>query len=224
MRLTDELQDAFQRLQEYANQVEELAVERERLHLARELHDSVTQTVFSMNLTTQTARLLFDKDTTLVNAQLHRLQELAGNAMSEIQMLVAQLQPRPAPDGDLPNAIQRMVDERRILDGLQVHLECSAKVDYPQPVVAGLLGIVREALTNVVKHAGTHEATVQLCLDASPAFIEIEDQGTGFDPEAIANQAGHMGLAEMAHRASEIGWRLSSRFSSGSWHPYSDRG
>jgi signal transduction histidine kinase len=92
---------------------------------------------------------------------------------------------------------------------MQVHLESSGAVEYPESVASALISIVREALTNVAKHAGTHEATVRLCLGASPAYIEVEDQGAGFDPGAQSSQAGHMGLAEMAHRASEIGWHLS---------------
>jgi len=209
LRLTGELEDTNQRLQEYASQVEELAAERERYSLARELHDSVTQTVFSMNLTTQTARLVLGKDVSLVNAQLERLQELAGSAMGEIQKLEAQLKPGPVMEGDFTVAIKRMIAERRMLDGLQVQLESEGRKHFPEPVSAALLSIVGEALTNVAKHAGTHQATVRLCLAGNPAYIEVEDQGAGFDPGAALGQTGHLGLAEMAERAGEIGWRLS---------------
>ena len=77
-RMVGELQVAHGQLGAYASQKEELAAEQERNRLARELHDSVTQTVFSMNLTVQTARLLLERDAGRVAGQLQRLEELAA--------------------------------------------------------------------------------------------------------------------------------------------------
>ena len=96
-----ELQVAHCQLQEYAGQKEELAAEQERNRLARDLHDSVTQTVFSMNLTVQATRLLLERDRSRVTGQLQRLEELAANAMHEIQALFSSLRPAPpaAEDG-----------------------------------------------------------------------------------------------------------------------------
>ena len=117
-RMLVELQVAHGQLREYASQKEELAAEQERNRLARELHDSVTQTVFSMNLTVQAARLLLERDKGRVAGQLQRLEELAAGALREIQALVSSLRPAPAALEDLPAALRRLAAERRSRDGL----------------------------------------------------------------------------------------------------------
>ncbi len=219
-RAFDELQSAHRQLQGYADQVASLAVERERNRLARELHDSVTQTVFSMNLTAQSSRLLLDKEPPLDTAsplgtalrasgQLLRLEELAAHALSEIQSLVSQLKPRSITEEGLPAAIRRLADERGSRDGLQVSLEIHGEKSLSEAETLGLYSIVHEALTNIVKHSGVNEATVRLNLSEDVSCLEIEDRGRGFDPQAASNQRGHLGLAGMSERAREIGWSLS---------------
>ncbi|MBI5841877.1 MAG: sensor histidine kinase [Chloroflexi bacterium] len=208
-RMFNELQTAHRQLQSYADQVASLAVEQERNRLARDLHDSVTQTVFSMNLAAQSARLLLDKDPLRTSGQLLRLEELAANALSEIQSLVTQLRPRSMAEEGLPAALRRMIDERQARDGLQVSLEMHGEEKLSEAVAAALYSITQEALTNVAKHSGAREATVRLNLDADKSCLEIEDRGLGFDPQAALNQRGHLGLAGMSERAREIGWSLS---------------
>jgi signal transduction histidine kinase len=207
-RTFDELQSAYRQLQGYAGQVEALAAEHERNRLARELHDSVTQTVFSMNLTVQSARLLLERESARVAGQLERLEELAAGAMREIQTLVAQLRPRSIAEEGLPVALRRLVGERQTRDGLQVTVEISGDQVLSEPKAAGLYRIAQEALTNVVKHARTSQVTVRLSLLPGEHCLEIEDQGIGFDPQSVLNQRGHLGLASMAERAREMGYNL----------------
>ena len=183
-------------------------MENTRSRLARELHDSVTQTVFSMNLTTQTARMLIDRDMSRVSGQLDRLQELATNAMKEIHLLVSQLQARPEGKEGLTIALQQLFSEKMQRDGLQVDFKVEGDFNFPAPVMAGLFHIIQEALTNVVKHAGTRQVEVRLNGTAQPAFIEIQDHGKGFEIQSATNQRGHLGMTSMAERAKEIGWNL----------------
>jgi len=204
-----ELQVAHGQLQGYAAQVEELAAERERSRLARELHDSVTQTVFSMNLTVQSARLLLEREPDRAAGQLERLEELAASAMGEIQALVSQLRPTSVAEEGLPTALRRLAAERQARDGLDVTMEVSSERVLPEPVAEGLYHIAQEALTNVARHARTQQATVRLNLVGEASLLEIEDGGLGFDPQVASSQRGHLGLAGMAERAREIGWRLS---------------
>ncbi|HEU0295230.1 MAG TPA: histidine kinase dimerization/phosphoacceptor domain-containing protein [Anaerolineales bacterium] len=89
-----DLQSAHQKLQEYAAQAEELAAARERNRLARELHDSVSQAIFSITLTSQSARLLLDREPARVLEQLDRLQTMTEHALSQLRSLIAQLRPR----------------------------------------------------------------------------------------------------------------------------------
>jgi signal transduction histidine kinase len=205
----NDLQTAHRQLQGYADQVASLAVEQERNRLARDLHDSVTQTVFSMNLAAQSARLLLDKEPPRASGQLLRLEELAANALREIQSLVSQLKPRSLADDGLPSALRRLADERQARDGLHFSLEIQGEKTLSEAETLGLYSIVNEALTNIVKHSGTRAATVRLNLNDDNSSLEIEDRGLGFDPNSISNQRGHLGLAGMSERAREIGWTLS---------------
>ena len=208
-RMFNELQTAHHQLQGYADQVASLAVEHERNRLARDLHDSVTQTVFSMNLAAQSTRILLEKEPPRASGQLLRLEELAANALSEIQSLVTQLRPRSVAEEGLPTALRRLVSERQERDGLQISLEVRGEGTLSEEVSTGLYFIAQEALTNVAKHSGTRAATVRLNLDTGESCLEIEDRGLGFDPQATLNQRGHLGLAGMSERAREIGWSLS---------------
>lgn len=209
-RLFGELQATHRQLQDYAAQIEALAAAEERGRLARDLHDSVTQTLFSMNLAVQAARTLLARDAARAAEQLDRLQELARSAVAEIQSLVSELRPRTLAEEGLAAAVRRHVAERQARDGLRVELVVigAERVDLPEAVVAGLYRIIQEALNNVVKHAGTHAAAVRLDLGGSPASVVVEDAGGGFEVVPAAAGGGHVGLAGMAERARQIGWQL----------------
>jgi signal transduction histidine kinase len=203
-----ELQATYRQLQGYADQVSNLAIEHERNRLARDLHDSVTQTAFSMNLTVQSARVLLQMEPSRVAGQLIHLEELAANALSEIQSLVSQLRPRSIVEERLPTALRRLSQEHESRDGLHVSLEIHGAGNLSGAETEALYSIAHEALTNIVKHSGVCEATVSLNLDAPDSCLEIADQGVGFAPHLTAEQQGHMGIVGMSERAHEIGWNL----------------
>jgi signal transduction histidine kinase len=207
--LIHELQVAGRQLQDYAAQVEEYAAAQERSRLARELHDSVTQTIFSMNLTAQAARLLVEKEPGRAAEQIERLQQLARSAVGEIQVLVSQLRPRSLAEEGLAAALRRLVAERESRDGLHIHLEVKGDKALPEAVAVGLYRIAQEALNNVAKHAGTQEAILRLDLAGERGCLEVQDHGAGFDPGGVSLQGGHVGLVGMAERARELGWQLS---------------
>jgi len=205
----NELRVAHRQLQGFAEQVENLSVEHERNRLARDLHDSVTQTVFSMNLAAQSARLLLDKDPPRASGQLLHLEELSTNALREIQSLVSQLKPRSIVEEGLSTSLRRLADEHETRDGLRVSLEIQGEKTLSEAEILGLYSIVHESLTNVIKHSGMHEAFVRLSLSEDHSCLKIEDHGLGFDPQTASRQRGHLGLAGMSERAREIGWSLS---------------
>lgn len=93
-RLLADLQTAHQKLKEYTAQAEELSAARERNRLARELHDSVSQAIFSITLTSQSARLLLERDPARVPQEIARLQEMTSSALSQLRSLIAELHPR----------------------------------------------------------------------------------------------------------------------------------
>jgi signal transduction histidine kinase len=92
-RLLANLQSAHHRLQEHTAQAEELAAVRERNRLARELHDSVSQVIFSIALTSQSARLFLERDPARVSGEIERLQEMTSSALTQLRALIAQLRP-----------------------------------------------------------------------------------------------------------------------------------
>lgn len=204
----NDLQVAHRQLQGYADQVTNLAAEHERNRLARDLHDLVTQTVFSMNLTAQSTRLLMDKEPLRVSEQLVRLEELASKALIEIQYLVSQLKPRSIAEEGLPAALRRMADERQAHEGLHVSLEIYGKQTLSESEILGLYAIAHEALTNVIKHSGSRDAMVRLNIVENESYLEIEDYGRSFELQAISDGDGHLGLISMSERAREIGWSL----------------
>lgn len=209
-RTFDELQKAHRQLQGYADQRASLAIEQERSRLARELHDSVTQTVFSMNLAAQSAQLLLHQDPSRAAGQLVRLEELAASALREIQALVSQLRPGSTIEDGLPAALRRLL-EQMSQNGLQVSLQLHGEKTLSAAVATGLYSIAQEALVNVSKHSGSCEAIVRLKVATDRSSLEIEDHGRGFNLEAAMDRRGHLGLAGMSERAREIGWTLSIR-------------
>jgi signal transduction histidine kinase len=92
-RLLADLQSAHQKLQEQTLQTEELAAARERNRLARELHDSVSQIIFSITLTSRSARLLLSRDPARARAEIERLQEMTAGALTQLRSLIAELRP-----------------------------------------------------------------------------------------------------------------------------------
>jgi len=201
-----ELQEANRQLQAYAAQHEKLAVARERHRLARELHDSVTQTIFSMTLTTQSAALLLDRDPGRVGAQLDRLSQLAQSALSEMRVLISELRPEKVGKGGLALALRRHLADCHLPENLAVSLEVKGDQSLDPAEEQSLFRIAQEALNNIVKHAQASQAQIRLHL-AEPFWIEVQDQGQGFDLQRARN-SGRVGLVSMGERAAEIGWRL----------------
>jgi signal transduction histidine kinase len=208
LALNAELEAANQKLKEYAQQVEKLAAAQERTRLARDLHDSVSQTIFSMTLTAQAASILLESDPKRVAAQLEHLQALAKNAMAEMRALIQQLRPEaPGRDG-LAASLRHHVEERKLRDGLAVELNIRGERRLPIRIEEGLFRVVQESLNNVVKHAKVNTARVTLDLEQNPIEVCIEDHGAGFDPAPGQTEIGHLGLAGMVERVQALGGRL----------------
>jgi signal transduction histidine kinase len=204
--LAQELEGANNQLRDYLVKVEQLAVAKERNRLARELHDSVTQTVFSMTLTVQSALLLYERDPIQVEHQLERLSQLANSALSEMQILIDELRPDKNVQGGLLPALRKHIADRQVQQDLHVILDVQGNGTLKPSEEQGLFRIAQEALNNIVKHAHTQQAHLTLHL-SDLYWMEIADQGQGFDLENASGQ-GKIGLHSMQERAAEIGWDL----------------
>jgi len=206
-RLFANLQTAYRQLKDSAAQTEALAAAEERHRLVRELHDSLTQTLFSMNLAVQATQLSIDGAPEQVDGHLIRLQSLTRSAASEVQALTGQTPLRHPTQAGLDAALRQLAEERLAQDGLQVTVEVTGQRELPETTQATLYRIVQEALNNITRHAGVGAAVVRLCLEGPRACLEIEDAGCGFDVPGSQQHAG-FGLTGMASRAAEIGWEF----------------
>ena len=109
---------------------------------------------------------------------------------------------------DLATTLQRLARAEESRYGLHISTEVPGKQNISHVVASGLYAITQEALTNVAKHSGCHEAVIRLRLAKEKSCLVIEDHGCGFNPETISDQRGHLGLAGMSERAREMGWTL----------------
>jgi PAS domain S-box-containing protein len=186
----------------------DLASARERARLAQELHDSVTQALFSMTLTTRSVELLMDRDPAAARQMLGELRELEREALAEMRALIFELRPANLEQDGLVQALRTHAAGIQGRVGLSVRVDCAVEDDRaPIEVETALYRIAQEALHNVVKHAEARNVTITLSGSRTDGFrLMVQDDGKGFDPSVIP--AGHVGLAGMRARASEIGSTL----------------
>ncbi len=200
-----------------AARAQEAAVLRERNRLARELHDSVTQQLFSLTLTAQAARTHLERNPQRVEPLLERLQETASAALAEMRALIAQLRPPALLDQGLVSALRQLIAQISHREGLHIDFRVIGDERLTHGMEPALYRIVQEALNNIVKHANA--CCVQIVLDCQPqrVLLTVSDDGQGFIAELhptaspTPTNAQHLGLHTMHERASEIGGTLQLR-------------
>jgi signal transduction histidine kinase len=198
------LEEANRRLRAYAEQAEETAGAQERARLARELPDAATQTVFSMNLTAQAAKIAVSQDPARLPGMLDRLQELARDALSEMRQLIDELRPQSVAESGLVRALERHAALRERRDGMRVRLTVEGDEQGEAAVKDALFRCAREALSNVLKHAGVGEAEVTLAFSSREARLRVRDAGRGFDPDADRRPES-FGLQSLRERVEALG-------------------
>jgi signal transduction histidine kinase len=206
--LLGELQRANRKLQDYAEQVEILAITEERNRLARELHDSVSQTIFSMTLTAQSARILLEKDPSRVANLLDHLQSLSQSALAEMRTLIQEFREHSIVENGLITALKNHATLRKKQDNLDIELKLDHSIRFSPATGETLFRIAQEALNNIVKHARTDHATVELSQQADFATLTITDHGQGYEMNDLHDRFGHVGLFSMNERANELGANL----------------
>ena len=189
-------------------QAEQLAVVRERERLARELHDSVTQSLYSLTLLAEASqRLLGGGDLERAAEYTGRLGEIAQQALKEMRLLVYQLRPLVLKREGLVGALQQRLDAVEKRAGVDARLLVEGALDLPAPMEEGLYRIAQEALNNALKHAAPRTVILRIGTDAQRVTLEVEDDGRGFD--VGAGDGGGMGLTSMQERAERLGGSLS---------------
>jgi signal transduction histidine kinase len=182
---------------------QEFAALEERQRLARELHDSVSQAIFSITLHARTAHTL------LKRGEMERLAEpidhvfsLAQAAMAEMRALIFELRPESLQNEGLVAALTKQVASIRARHGIEVAMSLCAEPDVPLEVKEALYRIAQEALHNTVKHSRATRADLRMEYDGKRATLEVKDNGIGFD--ANGQFPGHLGLQSMRERAARM--------------------
>jgi signal transduction histidine kinase len=189
-------------------QTREYAVVEERNRLARDLHDSVTQSLFSVTLLSEAALSLLDRDPAKARERLERANELAQGALAEMRALIFQLRPMTLQEEGLISALKKHLSALHSRHGPVVELQVTGSVRrLSAPIEDAAFGIVQESLNNVVKHANAPRTQVQLHFGPDALGVATVDNGVGFDP-AAARLTPTLGMSSMRERAEGIGGRL----------------
>jgi nitrate/nitrite-specific signal transduction histidine kinase len=187
---------------------QELAVLEERTRLARELHDSVTQSMYSVVLLTEGWRRSMDSaGKAQVEEYLARIGEINQQALKEMRLLIHELRPPVLEEDGLLGALHQRLEAVEKRAGVNARLIADAIVQFPHPVEEGLYRIAQEALNNALKHAVATNVAVRLTTDNGVTVLEVEDDGRGFVVDS-ADGRGGMGLANMRERARRLGGSL----------------
>ncbi len=195
----------------------QLAVMEERRRLARDLHDSVTQSLFSLTLFAEAGqRLLRGGELNEAERHLAWLGETAQDALKEMRLLVYELRPLALNQGGLVEAIQQRFNAVERRAGIKAHLIADQRrdVELPLHVEEGFYRIIQEALNNSLKHASATSVTVELFAADGEITAKITDNGVGFNTHT-ANEKGGMGLISMRERAEKMGGQLDIKADSG---------
>lgn len=187
-------------------QVEEAAVIAERNRLARELHDAVTQSLFSASLIADIIPRLWDRDQGEGRKRIEELRQLTRGALAEMRTLLLELRPAALTEAQLSESLRHLVNAVNSRTQTIVSLEIQQTCFLPAEVKVGLYRITQEALNNVVKHARADEATVILQCNREQVTLIIQDNGRGFDIEKVPSE--HLGLGIMHERAESVGAAL----------------
>ena len=207
-QLLDELQGAHRQLQEYAGQAEELATAKERNRLARELHDSVAQTLYGLTLQAEAAsRKLNQGQTDEVGNYLREIRESAQQTLQETRLLIFELRPPILEQEGLASALRARLESVESRSGLKTQIDLQELGRFPSGIESGLYGISNEVLNNILKHSHASEVTVSLAKQPGKIVLAISDNGVGFDL-ASAEHHGGLGLRGMRERAEQIGGDL----------------
>jgi ligand-binding sensor domain-containing protein/signal transduction histidine kinase len=198
----------------------ERAVAAERSRLARELHDAVTQTLFSASLIAEALPTLWMRDQEMGRERLAMLRQMSRGALAEMRTLLLELRPAALVETSLEDLLRQLGEAVTGREGVPVTVEVEGLCELPADLHVALYRIAQEALNNVVKHAQASQVAVSLrCTPRVPSpslregegsAVEVElrirDDGRGFDPDDVSPE--HMGLGIMRERAEAVGAQL----------------
>lgn len=182
------------------------AVSAERTRLARELHDAVTQTLFSATLIADVLPDLWEQNLDEGRRRLAELHRLTRGALAEMRALLVELRPNALVEIPLPTLLRQLTEANTGRACIDIQLNVEGQRKLPPDVQIALYRITQEALNNIIKHSRASQAIVALRL-GDAVRLSVADNGSGFDPSTVT--ADHLGLKIMRERAEAVGANFS---------------
>jgi PAS domain S-box-containing protein len=185
------------------------AVQAERSRIARDLHDSVTQTLFSASMIGEVLPSLWARDADEGRRRLEEIRQLTRGALAEMRTLLLELRPQTLDEVPLIDLIQQLVEAARGRARLPIEAQLYCEEDPPAEVKEAVFRIAQESLNNVARHARAGEAALELhcgIRSTKGTLLSVHDDGIGFDTAAVGPD--HLGLSIMRERAEAIGAEL----------------
>jgi len=184
------------------------AQEDERKRIARELHDSTSQSLTSLLVGLRTMGDTCQRCVT--HNRIDELRTIASHILDDVHRLALQLRPSVLDDLGLPEAIRKQVAEYQKHHPIQIDVMIIGLDDQrlPPTIETALYRITQEALTNIVRHANAKTASILIESQKDKALVIIDDDGKGFNPDFVYHKEGHLGLYGMKERAELLGGQM----------------
>jgi len=183
-----------------------VAITAERNRLARDLHDAVSQTLFSASLIADVLPKLWDKNPDAGKQKLEELRLLTRGALSEMRTLLLELRPDAFRDVDLGDLYRHLGNAFSARTRIPVNISQDGEAGMPLNVKEVFYRVGQEALNNIGKHAGATKVDIRLYLKDGQTHMEIQDDGCGFDTSTLSAES--LGLKIMAERVESIKGKL----------------
>ncbi len=196
-------------------QAEQAAITAERHRLARELHDAVTQTLFSASLIADVLPQIWKRNPEEGIENLEELRQLTRGALAEMRTMLLEMRPESMQRADLNSLLTQLADAFVGRVRIPVSLVIQGDCELTPEVKLVFYRVAQEAFNNIAKHSGARHVDAQLECQPGQLKLCIQDDGLGFDPDSLP--PGHMGIAIMRERANSIGasLKIESRLSQG---------
>lgn len=186
----------------------ELTIAEERSRLAHELHDAVSQKLFSLRLTAQAVSSLIDRDPARAKGELQQVADLAAEAADELRAAVVELRPAALDEDGLVHTLRTQIQVLDRAHAAHVTFDSCGVRALPASQEEAMLRVAQEALHNALRHSGAERVDVTIARRGQGAVLSITDNGKGFEPRAVRRAGRHLGLVSMRDRSSGVGGRL----------------
>jgi ligand-binding sensor domain-containing protein/signal transduction histidine kinase len=202
-QLVEEIAEREKAEQRLAQRIASEAILTERNRLARDLHDAVTQTIFSASILSETLPHTLEVNPEKGRQQIEELQQLTRGALAELRSLLIELRPEGLVKTDLKDLLAQLCKGVTGRSGIPVELNCDTRAEIPSEIKITLYRIAQEALNNASRHANPSHIEVHCSSDQEFVKLSIRDDGKGFDH--TGQLESRLGLGIMQERAADIG-------------------